>query len=390
MTFINSNPLVSVIIPAYNAEAFIRFTLDSVLAQTYQNFEVIVVDDGSSDRTPEIVESYAQRDPRIRLLRQKNSGVAAARNLAIQASKGVYVSPIDADDIWYPQKLEKQVHCIENADQSVGLVYAWSVYINEDGEIIGRYIADQGYTFAEGDVFNILLYFNFLDNASTALFRRSCIDRVGGYNCNLKAQNAQGCEDWDIYLRIAEHYSFQVVPNYLIGYRQYPGSMATNCPVMARSYELMMMEVQQRNPDIPDRVRRWSRSTFYNYLMGKSYVYGDYRNMFIWLYRCLSADPVVLLRPGLYKVVFVAALSMVLQPFTSLIWKDHQAWSKFIQRLKRPPKATTIEDIKQLVERRQPLIWRPYDFVLVQRWRQILQMQQKNSRLSQMQPSAEN
>jgi glycosyltransferase involved in cell wall biosynthesis len=365
--------LVSVIIPAYNAEAFIQSTLDSVLAQTYQNFEIIVVDDGSSDRTPDVVESYTQCDPRIRLLRQKNSGVAAARNLAIQASKGVYISPIDADDIWYPQKLEKQVRCIENADDSVGLVYSWSVYLNETGEIFGRYITDQGYTFAEGNVFNILLCFNFLDNASTALFRRSCIDRVGGYNCNLKAQNAQGCEDWDIYLRIAEHYSFRVVPEYLIGYRQYLGSMATNCSIMARSYELMM-EVWQRSLNAPNHLRRWSRSTFYNYLMGKSYVCGNYQNMFLWLYRCLKADFVVLLRPGIYKVVLIAGLSLAARPLTSLVWKDHQTWVKFKQRFKRPPKIETIDEINHLVNQRQPVIWRPYDRVLLRRWRQVVQM----------------
>jgi glycosyltransferase involved in cell wall biosynthesis len=383
-----SNPLVSVIIPAYNAESFIHFTLDSVLAQTYQDFEVIVVDDGSSDRTPQIVESFAQRDPRIQLLRQPNSGVAAARNLAIQAWKGLYVSPIDADDIWYPQKLEKQVRCIEEADESVGLVYSWSVYLNEAGEIIGRYIADQSYTFAEGDVFNVLLYFNFLDNASTALFRRSCIDRVGGYNCTLKAQNAQGCEDWDIYIRMAEQYAFRVVPEYLIGYRQYLGSMATNCPVMARSYELMMTEVQQRNPNLPDLIRRWSSSTFYNYLIGKSYVCGDYQNMFIWLYRCLSVDRVVLLRPGLYKVVLLASLSLITRPLTSLIWKDHRAWSNFTQRLKQPRQPATIEEINHLADQGRSKTWRPYDLVLLWRWRQIVQMTQKTSEPSQVSPIA--
>lgn len=378
------DPIVSVIIPAYNAEAFIQSTLDSVLAQTYQDFEIIVVDDGSTDRTPEIVKSFVERDSRVHLLRQKNAGVAAARNLAIQVSKGVYLSPLDADDIWYPQKLEKQVRCMEAADESVGLVYSWSVYLNEAGQIIGRYIADQGYTFAEGNVFNTLLYFNFLDNASTALFRRSCLDRVGGYNCNLKAQNAQGCEDWDIYLRIAEHYAFRVVPEYLIGYRQYAGSMATNAPVMARSYELMMREVQQRNPDIPDRIRRWSRSTFYNYLMGKSYVCGDYRNMFIWLYRCLSVDLVVLLRPGLYKVVLLALLGLATQSLTSLVWKDQQVWHKWVQLLKRPRKTATIEEINHLADQRQPITWRPYDLVLLSRWRQIVQMSQKTTEPSQV------
>ncbi|MBE9009337.1 glycosyltransferase family 2 protein [Pseudanabaenaceae cyanobacterium LEGE 13415] len=377
MILMTCNSLVSVIIPAYNAAAFIGQTLDSVLKQTYQEFEIIVVDDGSRDRTAEIVESYAKRDRRIRLLKQENSGVAAARNLAIAESKGEYISPIDADDIWYPEKLEKQVRCIEASDETVGLVYSWSVYLNEAGEMIGRYIAAQDFTAAEGNVFNGLLYFNFLDNASTALFRRSCIDRVGGYNCNLRAQNAQGCEDWDIYIRIAEQYSIRVVPEYLIGYRQYVGSMATNAPVMAKSYEVMMSEVQQRNPNIPDRIRRWSRSTFYNYLIGKSYVSGDYQNMFIWIGCCLSVDRVVLLRPGLYKVMVFAMLSYLTRPFSLLVWKDQKEWLKFVQRFQRSGSTLSIDQINDLANQRQPTIWRPYDRVLLWRWRQIMQMSQE-------------
>jgi glycosyltransferase involved in cell wall biosynthesis len=98
-----NQPLVSVIIPAYNAENFIAKTLESVLSQTYQNIEVLVVDDGSTDTTAEIVKSFVQKDSRVSLLQQSNAGVAAARNLAIEKSKGEYIAPIDADDIWYPQ-----------------------------------------------------------------------------------------------------------------------------------------------------------------------------------------------------------------------------------------------------------------------------------------------
>lgn len=105
-------PLVSVIIPAYNAESFIEETLKSVLAQTYPAIEVLVIDDGSQDRTPEIVAGMAERDPRVVLVKQSNAGVAAARNLGIDQSKGEFIAPIDADDIWYPENLEKQVQCM--------------------------------------------------------------------------------------------------------------------------------------------------------------------------------------------------------------------------------------------------------------------------------------
>jgi glycosyltransferase involved in cell wall biosynthesis len=101
-------PLVSVIVPAYNAEEFIGETLNSALSQTYSNIEILVVDDGSQDRTSEVVKAFVQKDERVILLQQANAGVAAARNLAIEKSRGEYIAPLDADDIWYPQKLEKR------------------------------------------------------------------------------------------------------------------------------------------------------------------------------------------------------------------------------------------------------------------------------------------
>jgi len=221
-------PLVSVIIPAYNAEDFIGRTLKSVLSQTYKNIEVLVVDDGSLDRTTEIIEPFAEKDHRVILLKQLNAGVAAARNLAIEKSKGEYIAPIDADDIWYPQKLEKQVQCMLEADQSVGLVYAWSAYIDTEDNIIGEYTSFHYLNMRsiEGYVHPAMIQMNLIGNGSVPLIRRSCFDKIGFYNCKLKEQNAQGCEDWDIYLRIAEVYEFRVVPEFLIGYRQLIGSMS--------------------------------------------------------------------------------------------------------------------------------------------------------------------
>src|SRR5947209_4924853 len=125
--------LVSVIVPAYNAENFIGETLNSVLAQTYENIEVIVVDDGSRDLTAAIVKNAARRDRRVKLLRQQNLGVAMARNLAIARSSGEYIAPLDADDIWYPSKIEKQVRSLETGGRKAGASYCWCVSINENG-----------------------------------------------------------------------------------------------------------------------------------------------------------------------------------------------------------------------------------------------------------------
>jgi glycosyltransferase involved in cell wall biosynthesis len=326
----NSNlPLVSVIIPAYNAEAFISETLKSVLAQTYQNIEVLVVDDGSQDRTSEIVESFAANDSRIKLLRQSNQGATAARNLAIEKSKGEFIAPIDADDIWYPQNLEKQVQCIIQADSSVGLVYAWSAHIDEKGLRMGN-----GRTSTlEGDVYLSLIQDNFVGNGSTPLIRRDCFDKVGGYNYKLKEENAEGCADWDLYLRIAECYEFRVVPEFLVGYRQLGSSMSSNYKKMLKSYSLVMAEAQQRNPQLPPRISQASRVNFYVYLSYQTRRQGNHWDTFYWLYKALNTDPISILKNRqLWKHTFTSFLKLVAQPITSLVWPNYSDWMQFKRR----------------------------------------------------------
>jgi teichuronic acid biosynthesis glycosyltransferase TuaG len=113
----NDQPLVSVITPSYNSERFIEETIRSVQAQTYTNWEMIIVDDCSKDRTREIVKQYAEQDPRIRLIElTENSGAAVARNTALKAAKGKYAAFLDSDDIWLPQKLDKQISFMEERD----------------------------------------------------------------------------------------------------------------------------------------------------------------------------------------------------------------------------------------------------------------------------------
>jgi len=373
-------PLVSVIIPAYNAEAFISKTLDSVLSQTYKNIEVLVVDDGSKDRTPEIVKSFAQRDVRITLLQQPNKGVAAARNLAIEKSNGEYIAPVDADDIWYPQKLEKQVQCMLQSDPSVGLVYTWSVVIDENNLIsmkLVNYLDPIAYT--EGDVFTALVYVNFLRNASVPLIRRACFEKVGGYNCKLKEQNSQGCEDWDIYLRIAEFFKFKVVPEYLVGYRETISSMSCNPNTMARSYHLVMADVQQRCSEIPPCVFRWSKSSFYLYLAQQSIRTGKHWSTLYWLYKVLRADWMNLLNSRFYDLGIKSILKFLAQPITSLIWKDHFYWLQYKNRLKSSQPKITISDIENEMEEYKPLVGKLhekaklYDKMIWQRENRVMQ-----------------
>ena len=303
-------PLVSVIIPAYNAEAFIEKTLNSVLSQTYQNLEVLVVDDGSHDRTPEMIKSIAQQDQRVIMLHQKNAGVAAARNLGIEKSQGEFIAPIDADDIWYPENIEKQVQCFLESEPSVGLVYSWSVDIDQDDVPTGIFRAAK----IEGEVYITLVCHNFIGNASASMIRRDCFEQVGGYNSQLKEQAAQGCEDWDLYLRVAEVCQFRVVPDFLIGYRKITNSMSRDSTQMAKSHHLVMQAVRQRHPEIPTALYGFSSSSLYIYFAHQSRYFKDHKTTLFWLRQAIKLDLVTpYLRLGVYVLALQSILGLVLQ-----------------------------------------------------------------------------
>ena len=310
-----NSPLVSVVVPAYNAMDYIGATLDSVLSQTYENFEVLVVDDGSQDQTLAVIESYCRKDERVILLRQPNLGVAAARNLAIQASRGTLIAPLDADDIWYPHKLERQVQCFLDAPPQLGLVYSWFLLIDEAGSTL---LKAPGYLM-RGRVLASLVYLNFVGNSSVPLIRRDCFEKVGGYSTRLREHSAQGCEDWDLYLRIAEHYDFQVIPEFLVGYRQVNGSMACNAKAMARSYHLVMEDVRSRCPEVPKPTYLWSTSNFYLYLMGRCYASDDFRGTLGCIYQAVRSDFVVLLWLRVYAIFLKSTLMLTAQSLRSLV-----------------------------------------------------------------------
>jgi glycosyltransferase involved in cell wall biosynthesis len=299
-------PLVSVIIPAYNASAFIEQTLDAVLSQTYQQLEVIVVNDGSNDRTVEIVENIAQRDDRVILLHQPNSGVAAARNLAIQHATGEFIAPIDADDIWDATNIEKQVQCFAQSPASVGVVYSWTVDIDEYNQPTGGCRA----SLIKGNVYLALLCHNFLGSSSASLIRRTCLETVGSYNTTFLKQQAQGCEDWDLYLRLAEYYEYRVVSEFLVGYRKVTGSMSSSAQTMARSHQLMLQAVKRKYPKIPQFLYQLSSSSFYLYLARQSDQNCDHKSTLYWLKQAVSVDRITpLIRLGFYQLLLKSYLN---------------------------------------------------------------------------------
>lgn len=240
-----NEPLVSVIIPFYNAEATIDRTLVSVRTQTYKALEIIVVDDGSTDTGPDIVRAHAAQDSRITLLTKPNSGVADARNLGIQHATGSYIAPVDADDLWAQDKTALQVEALERGGAETGLAYCWYVMIDEQDRIMLEKQCN-----AQGDVIEAMAFRNIVGNGSCAMMRREAVTRSGGYDASLRARGAEGCEDYTLYFEIAEHFRYAVVPRYLVGYRETQANMSSDIRKALRSRDLCVPDFLSRHPNL--------------------------------------------------------------------------------------------------------------------------------------------
>ncbi len=209
-------PLISVVIPVYNGEKTIRETIESVLNQTYRDFELIVINDGSQDATVEIVESI--QDPRIKLLSYPNAGQAESRNRGVSHAVGKFIAFLDADDLWTPDKLEAQLKALQ-ANPQAAVAYSWTNYIDESSQ----FLRQGSYVSAAGDVFKNLLVVNFLENGSNPLIRAQALAQVGGFDGSVTP-----AEDWDMWLRLATRYQFVAVPSPQILYRVSTSSSSAN------------------------------------------------------------------------------------------------------------------------------------------------------------------
>ena len=230
--------LVSVVIPNYNCAAFLPDALESVFAQTYPHVEILVVDDGSTDDSLQVLEQYADR---VRVFRQPNGGVSAARNHGIRESRGELVAFLDADDLWNPEKLARQVPLFDRPE--VGLVYCAVEYIDEAGKSLGT-----NRTGRRGRVLRSIALLEgtiVLAGGSTAVVRRECFDRAGGFDLEMST-----AADWDMWRRVACHYEIDVVREPLMKYRLRPSSMHRNIAVfehdMLRGFASMFADPEAR------------------------------------------------------------------------------------------------------------------------------------------------
>lgn len=360
-----ARPLVTVVIPAYNAAGKIETALHAACSQTYRDLEVVVVDDGSTDDTAERVMAAADRDARIRLVQQSNRGVAAARNHGIRVARGSFIAPLDHDDLWLPSKIERQVASLDALGPAAGMAYTWWASIDAGDEVLGL----AGTWRLCGNVADALVHLNFIGNASVPLFRRDVVERVGGYSCSLKERGGQGCEDWDLTLRVAERSLCAVVPAYLTGYRASQASMSSRTDQMAASFEAMLHDVAHRRPDLSRQMLDYARGHFYHYIAAKAFMAGHSKQMFRHIAQCVRHDPARALIPHLWRISLLTGV----------------AWGKRRRLHRRSLPPLQLEDVNRMSEaerldvfgpprwERPRWRWLPFDWIHDRRWRRSCQ-----------------
>jgi len=221
-----TNPLVSVLLPVYNGSRYLREAVDSVLRQSYANFELIVINDGSTDATHEVMSSYS--DPRIRYIRQENCGLSATLNRAISLARGPYLARQDSDDFSYPERLERQVAFLE-ANPACGMVGTWAEIWKEGTKTSRAHRHPAG-----NAVLQFLLLFNNPFVHSSIMMRREAVEVVGHY---LSDRSRQIPEDYELWSRIARRYQVANLPEALHAYRETGGS------ICRENWERLMDEV---------------------------------------------------------------------------------------------------------------------------------------------------
>ena len=246
-------PVISVVIPAYNAETTILETIRSVQSQTFSDFEILLINDGSTDKTLELLSTIDE--PRLKVFSFENGGLPVARNRGIDRAVGEYIAFIDADDLWTPDKLEFQVAVLQRQPES-GVAYSWTKFINEEGD----FLYAQKPIFFEGNVYPQLLIVNFVANGSNILVRRQAIEAAGRFDTQLKS-----AEDWDYNIRLAADCPFALVPHYQILYRKSSGAMSSKVDVMEKANLFVIESAFQKAPIELQFLKKQSLSNTYKF-----------------------------------------------------------------------------------------------------------------------------
>jgi glycosyltransferase involved in cell wall biosynthesis len=214
-------PLISINLPCFNSEKYLKETIQSVLDQTFTDFEIIIVNDGSTDGTGNIVKEFT--DSRIRYYNQNNIGLGKTRNVQLDLSTGKYIAFIDHDDLWSPHKLEKQIKLF-NDSPDLGLVYSDCAIIDGNGNIVGKWTKQN--KLYRGMIFEKLLVSGFIP-LSTVMIKNSIVKEIGEF------KPLHNAEEYDLFLRCAYKYPFDYIGETLAQYRIHETNYGRNNPDVA-------------------------------------------------------------------------------------------------------------------------------------------------------------
>jgi glycosyltransferase involved in cell wall biosynthesis len=274
-------PSVSVVIPAYNAARTLAASVDSALQQTRPVLEVIIVDDGSSDET--LAAARSLECERVRVLSQENGGAASARNTGIRAAKGEFVAFLDADDLWLPEKIERQMAYLARYPSS-DAVQCGSFFVDDELRVLYvKECTDTGDSFREA-----LLFQNLPAFLSALVVRRTSLMETGAFDTDLEI-----LEEWDMALKMARRCGMRSVPEPLVKYRVHPGNRHRNVGIHIAP-GLLILKRLFADAELPEDIRRMRRrvyGTFYRTLAGGYYNAGSYRRFVVWALRALIQDP---------------------------------------------------------------------------------------------------
>ncbi len=276
-------PKVSVIIPAYNIRSYIGDALASLIRLSFQNFEAIVVDDGSCDGTELVVKSYVEEDSRFRLLQKQNGGLSSARNYGMRHACGSYIALLDGDDAYHPDKLANHVAKLDN-NSDIGVVYSASRTIRDDGRPTFMYLSGKP---VKSDPVLALLCKNFVCHGSNAVFRRCLLNEVGEFDENLRSS-----EDIDFWLRVAftRQWRFYREPRALCYYRVRPSGLTFNVEQMHHCCEQVIQRAYSGYSELVEPILPTAYAYMYRYLARLCLQTGNIKQARDFLNQALAKD----------------------------------------------------------------------------------------------------
>ncbi len=313
-------PAVSVVMPAYNLESYIGPAVESVLAQTFSDFELIVVDDGSTDGTLQCLNRF-QGDPRIRIVSEPHRGMPFPVCRGIELAQAPYVAFLDGDDLWAPRKLERHIEFFAS-HPGADLTFSWSRIVDEQTRDTG--LTSRLWT---GSVsFAQLLADNVIGNGSALVVRREALWAAGGIDNSFPC-----CHDVDFWLRVAllRPGNLHAIPEFLTLYRRRPGQLTRNVELMEKNFERVLERARALAPEQVARVEMKARCNMQRFFAFGCYQNGDYSSSLRFLQRSLSAAPVGFLTDARNWKMTAAALAGLALP---------RRWHNFLVRTTTGPR----------------------------------------------------